>query len=323
MLTSFCLIMEIIGPSRREILMGIVYQVPFNLGHAFLSLFAYFTRHFRWYQFSLSIFSVLLLSYFCLVPESPRWLMMVGRIDESVKILEKAAVINGRPKENVRPIVEEAVRTRAAKQEVKKAKMFDLLKTPNLRRYTLCIFYAWFTVGFNYFGVSQYVAQLGGNIFINVAISALFGIPGVIISVPACKYIGRKPTLIVSNLIIGVCMVAFIFVPEKQSEMKVALASLAVFGAATSFPTVYLYGGEIFPTVARNSGMGFASMVARVGGMLTAFSSSLAAYGEWVPPSIFATFSLLAVVLTLLLPETKGEPLPETLEDAENYGKKT
>ncbi|XP_055855210.1 organic cation transporter protein-like [Episyrphus balteatus] len=323
MLTSFCLIMEIIGPSRREVLTGIIYQVPFNIGHALLSVVAYFIRDFRMYQFTLSIFSVLLLSYICLIPESPRWLMMAGRIDESVRILERAAVVNKRPKENVRPIVEEAARARAAKAEVKKAKFYDLLRTPKLRLYSLCIFYNWFTVGFNYFGVSQYIGKLGGSIFLNVAISAALGIPGVIMSVPACKYLGRKPTLVAANLIIGICMIAFIFVPAEQSQLQVALASMAVFGAATSFPTVYLYGGEVFPTVARNSGMGFASMLARIGAMTAAHASSFETFGIWVPPVIFASLGMLAALLTLLLPETKGEPLPETLEDAENYGKKT
>ncbi|XP_055903258.1 organic cation transporter protein-like [Eupeodes corollae] len=321
MMTSFCLLMEIVGPSRREFFMGIVYQVPFNLGHAFLPVFSYFTRDFRLYQFSLSIFSVLFLSYYWIVPESPRWLMMAGRVDESVQILERAAVVNKKPKENVRPNVEEAVRARAARQELKKAKLFDLLKTPNLRRNTLCIFYNWFAVGFNYFGISEYTKNLGGNIFLNVVISALFGVPGVIVSVPACKYLGRKPTLLAAHSIITLCMLAFIFVPAEQSEIQVALTSLSVFGAATAFPTVYLYGGEVFPTVARNSGMGFSSMTARIGSMTATYASTFAAFGYWLPPLVFSSLAFIAVLLTLILPETKGEPLPETLEDAENYGK--
>lgn len=39
---------------------------------------------------------------------------------------------------------------------------------------------------------------------------------------------------------------------------------------------------------------------------------------DWVPMIIFGSVSLLAGVLTLLLPETKGIHLPETLEDAIN-----
>ena len=40
-----------------------------------------------------------------------------------------------------------------------------------------------------------------------------------------------------------------------------------------------------------------------------------------VPQSIFGISCLLSAVLLLLLPETKGRPLPETIEDGENFGK--
>jgi hypothetical protein len=39
-----------------------------------------------------------------------------------------------------------------------------------------------------------------------------------------------------------------------------------------------------------------------------------------LPLFIFAGFSVLAAFLTLLLPETLDEALPETLEDGERFG---
>ena len=40
-----------------------------------------------------------------------------------------------------------------------------------------------------------------------------------------------------------------------------------------------------------------------------------------MPSIIFGTFSVAAGLLALLLPETKGKSLPETLEDGENFGR--
>ena len=44
------------------------------------------------------------------------------------------------------------------------------------------------------------------------------------------------------------------------------LLSLGKFGASASFAIVYLYTAELYPTVIRNSAIGSASMVAKIGG---------------------------------------------------------
>lgn len=93
--------MEIIGVKYRE-LFSVVYQIPFNIGHLTLPLFAYFIRDWQDLQFALSIPSIVLLSYFWLIPESPRWLFTMGRVSEAATILEKAAHANGKPTDNIR-----------------------------------------------------------------------------------------------------------------------------------------------------------------------------------------------------------------------------
>lgn len=107
-----------------------------------------------------------------------------------------------------------------------------------------------------------------------------------------------------------------------------------------SFPTVYLYGGELFPTVIRNIAIGTASMIARIGSMIAPFvATELNGIAYWLPPFIFGITPILGAVLVLFLPgestsvkyepeiifspiETRGFPLPETIEDGENFGKK-
>lgn len=93
--------MEIIGMKYRE-LFSVLYQIPFNLGHLTLPLFAYFLRDWQDFQFALSIPSVILLTYFWLIPESPRWLFTMGRVEDATKLLEKAAKKNGKSTENIR-----------------------------------------------------------------------------------------------------------------------------------------------------------------------------------------------------------------------------
>ena len=46
-----------------------------------------------------------------------------------------------------------------------------------------------------------------------------------------------------------------------------------------------------------------------------------AKYSKFVPLVAFATLSLIAGLLTLILPETNNRQLPETLEDGDRFPK--
>lgn len=250
---SFVLVMELVGAKYRE-LISVLYQIPFNLGHLTLPLFAYYFRDWHDFQFALSIPSIILISYYWIIPESPRWLFTVGRIDESAAVLEKVAIHNKLPTESIKLNLEKhAINTKSTKtKEVSRGNIVDLVRTPNMRSKTICMCFNWLVCGMCFFGVAQYIGQIGGDIFMNVAISAVFELPGTILCMYTMKKFGRKWTLICSNTVAGVCMVLIAFVPSAQ----VVLATVALVSMSISFPTVYLYAGELFPTVVRNIGVG-------------------------------------------------------------------
>lgn len=90
MVTSFVIIIENVGSQYRDVISAL-YQVPFNTGHLLLPVFGYFIRSYDKFQFAISVPSVVLLLFFILVTDTPRWLIAMKRTDEAVKILEKAA----------------------------------------------------------------------------------------------------------------------------------------------------------------------------------------------------------------------------------------
>ncbi|XP_030372851.1 organic cation transporter protein [Scaptodrosophila lebanonensis] len=321
MTTSFVLIMEIIGPKKRE-LVAILYQIPFNIGHASLAIFAYFIRTWRWFQFSITIFSVVFVVYICLVPESPRWLFTTGRLDESIKILEHIAKVNKVPTDTIRPEIEAAHKVMAARTPTKKGNICDLFRTPYLRLKTICMANDWLVVCMVYYGTAQYISKLGGNIFMNNLIAASLGIPGTCLCVVLTKFLGRKITMMLSNGLSAIGLLLLVFLTGVDMKIQVACATLGLFGASITFPNAYLYGGELFPTVVRSNGVGLCSMVGRIGSIVAPLICELAAIKKWITPLVFGIFSVLAVIGTIFLPETRGMPLPETLEDGESFGRK-
>lgn len=318
LVVSFVLLMELVGEKRR-VLISILYHVPFTFGYAILPVFAYFVRDWHVLQLALSLVSIVLISYYWIIPESPRWLFTIGRVNEAAAVLEKAAKTNRLPTNTIHDQLNAYFEQRqAAAVSVARGSFTDLIRTPNMRKKTLCICFNWFACGQSYFGVAQYIGQSAGDIYTNVAVSAVIALPGTLVPLFIMPLIGRRNTLFLATLTSGVAMILVAVFPEYQ----VLLASVAMVGSGAAFPTTYLYSGELFPTVVRNIGIGAASMAARIGPMIAPFIISLTAVHSALPPLILGVVPFISAVLVLLLPETRGHPLPATIEDAELFGKK-
>ena len=61
--------------------------------------------------------------------------------------------------------------------------------------------------------------------------------------------------------------------------------------------------------------MGMASVCARVGGMVAPQFLVLADFYKPLPLLLFGILSLIGGAMCLLLPETKGKPLPQNFEE--------
>ncbi|XP_046386293.1 organic cation transporter protein-like [Ischnura elegans] len=352
MMTSFVICMEVVGGWWRTAA-PILYHLPFSIGHSSLAAFSYKFRHWRHFQLAISLPSILLLSYWWLIPESPRWLLAMGHHKEAKKLLTAAAATNGRKwNSSTLSNLEEKYSKKREKEnkciekgemhskEIKSAKevheiinkeqdekqsggnVLHLFKTPNLRRKTLVIMYNWLVCGLGFFGIAQYMGRLAGNIFINVAISGAIQIPGTIGCMYAMFHLGRRITLTSSQFLAGISCLLITCAPLGMEWLVVAFSAAGLIGMSSAFPTNYLYSAELFPTVVRNAGVGAASMCARIGSLIAPFITTLDVFSPIIPPIIYGIFPLLAGILALLLPETINQHLPDTIEEGEEFGKK-
>lgn len=90
MVIGFVIMMEYVGTKCR-VTVSSLYHVPFNMGHMLLPIFGYFFRDYANFQMAISIPSVILLLYFCLLPETARWLVAAKHTEEAIQLLERIA----------------------------------------------------------------------------------------------------------------------------------------------------------------------------------------------------------------------------------------
>ena len=136
---------------------------------------------------------------------------------------------------------------------------------------------------------------------------------------------GRKSILAFSQILAGTTCILAGVLPEEPVEMfyiRTALSLIGKFGASAGFAIVYIYTAELFPTPVRNSAVGLCSTFARIGGMLSPVVADLAVYASSIPFIIMGSSCCIGGLTALLLPETSGRPLPDTIEEACLLGSK-
>lgn len=74
----------------REIA-GCSTVIPDGIAEATLAAFAYFSTSWQMYLFGFSLLSIVFAFLVLLLPESPRWLIANGRVEEAVEVIVGAA----------------------------------------------------------------------------------------------------------------------------------------------------------------------------------------------------------------------------------------
>ncbi|XP_035233014.1 organic cation transporter protein-like isoform X3 [Stegodyphus dumicola] len=257
------------------------------------------------------------------VPDTPSWLLAQGKIDKAKEILLRAAKRNKKDINATKAALEVFLSQKTKSEEKQKTTVFDLFKTPALRKCTLIIYFCWFIIGYIYYALSWNTNDLGGNPYITFFISGAVEVPSGLIFLFISRAIGNRKALLIGNLFSGLCLLLISLIPKDMTWLTITFAMAGKFFNAASFDIVFIFTAEIFPTVVRNVGLGSSSSCARIGAMGAPFIRQLGDVTHpLVPLLVPGALSIISGLLLLLLPETKGEKLPDTLEEGEMFSRK-
>ncbi|KAL8570524.1 hypothetical protein ACOMHN_008881 [Nucella lapillus] len=324
-LVIFVLSLELVGTEKR-VFVGIVVEVFWTVGVMILGAVAYFVPHWDTLQMIVSFPVLGLMAYWWLIPESPRWLLARGRDREAEAIIHEAARVNGAT------LPEKVFDSMTFDEVSRKEKVWHIFRSRVLivRTGILCL--NWLVCSMVFYGLSLNAGNLGGSVYVNFQLMALCELMAYVVCLLLMNRLGRKLVHIVCMLLGGGACLSTIFAvlyasPEVQTWLTIVLALVGKLGAAAAFAVIYVYSAELFPTLLRNSLMGFTCLFARLGGMISPYIADLDSlvggqFGRALPLFVFGAATVGAGLLCVFLPETLHKHLPETLEDAKTFGRK-
>ncbi len=262
------------------------------------------------------------------LPESIRWLIEHGRIDDAAEIV-------ARMEDRVRrtlgsrelPPVEATIRA-AVETEERETFTWTSIFRPPILRYTVIFFLVWFfnyvtVYGFGTMGVTLLV-QHGYTLVhsIEMAIAMAIGhVSGGLISPFVSDRFSRKwPPFVVT----GLTALELVFLGIFPGPVLITLYFFLVgFQVGIFAPLIYLLTAEHFPTSVRNLGVAFSDGVGHVGGAIAPIAATLVAVKFGFGAVFFflsGAFWLCALTLLFAKPTTKRNLEAIILSEFEREG---
>jgi len=302
-------------PSAKRGPITVGMNVTFSLGCIILTIFAYCLQSASWRTetFVDCLPGLLLLFAYPIIPESPRWLHVKGRLDEAQEVLKAIEAGNGVT------VVEESLRPPDSKAEdeedVKESFLQSLGKImrPSLRVPALALFFTWFSVTLVYYGLAFSAGDLAGSVYQNSIMLAMVELPAYVVLYFSLEvpWIGRKGSQMGAFFTAGVSLLLIVIF--KNGPIETMLAMVGKLGATAAFVIVYIFAGELFPTNVRASGLGMCNIFARAGGILAPEIITM------LPTTLcllmFGVLAMTACGATSFISETLGQPLKDVMDE--------
>jgi putative MFS transporter len=232
---------------------------------------------------------------------------MVKMMERQVKVLE---------------VYPETEPSGGVKDVVTRLSLADLWSKKYIRS-TFVLWVIWIGINFGYYGfvlwtptllVAQGFALVKSFQF--TLIMCLAQLPGYFSAAYLVEKIGRKWVLTI--YFAGTAFAAWMFGHAGSTTQVLLYGSLLYFFSLGAWGCVYAYTPEVYPTVARGSGTGWAAAFGRIGAFVAPMIVPVIynAYGEktgygYIFALLTGVFAVVAVVVALFGKETMGKSLEE------------
>ncbi|XP_074648643.1 solute carrier family 22 member 15-like isoform X2 [Tubulanus polymorphus] len=270
------LMSEYLGPKWRTIA---ICRYGWSIGPLFLSVVGYFIRDWRKLSLAIGLWtSPFYPIAIIFLPESARWLMQKQRFEEAEKWIKRMAKLNKKPCPDLSVLERIAEYEDEQRQHRQKYTYLDLFYSKTLAVQSICVMFGWFSASLIALGRRKSFPFYMGTNFICMAAVLILDILGV----------------------------------DESRLSQTIIALIASITNPGAWAVVVLYSAELYPTLMRNISSGAGNMASRIGSIIGPQIALLGIYQVSVPYAVYGIIALVScIVLYVVLPETKGRPLPE------------
>ncbi|XP_069024034.1 solute carrier family 22 member 7-like [Embiotoca jacksoni] len=324
-IVSTVLSVEWVDIEHRK-LVGVIDSLSWTFGNVVFAAIAYFVTDWRFLIVSVTSPLALAIITWRWMPESARWLIANGKLEQAQMYLKKCASMN-QTEESTHTLTTEILSTIVVtKKRDRPYSYFDLIRTPKMRKLVLRTGTLWFCIAATFYGISFNITGFGLNIYLTHFTYGLIELPAKVSVYYVLDKIGRRSTEVGTLLLAGMCLGINIVIPKGINlwrltpKLWVMLTVVAVIGkgfSSASFATVVLYSSELYPTVVRQNGMGYNSFMARFGVAMSPLILLLDEVWKELPQLVLCSMAVLGGIVARTLSETRNRCLPETIEDIE------
>ncbi|KAL4216307.1 hypothetical protein ACF0H5_024033 [Mactra antiquata] len=281
------------------------------------TLVAWLLHDWSWMTLLIILGSFLYMATWFFIPESFRWLVARDRFKEAQNVVKQLEKCNRRTAPDFDKIVRAF--TDDSQPESENYSALILFRNRSLLRITLPLITGWLSLGLISYGIGFGVKKFSGNFFLNLFLFSILSIPSKSITIYLQNVIGRKYTIVLSFCVcfIGGCVVGviqYIDTPYKGG-LGNGFALAASAGVDAAWGPMQTLTVELYPTVARTTGFGFLSVLARLGAVIGPQFVYLEDYVPGLLYFVSAGMAGMSILCVLCLPETMNTTLIDKLTD--------
>ncbi|XP_069687232.1 carcinine transporter-like isoform X2 [Periplaneta americana] len=311
--------MEMSAENKRAQI-AMLQCLGWTLGVCLMPMIAWVTGD--WIAFIILTSAPCALFFFCyrLFPESARWLAAKGKTRRCARELRHIATVNG-------TFLPDDAMVKLKLIAAKKERIYglaSLFSNWRLAKNTVLIVYLWVVNSMTYYTLLLIVNSMAGNPFMNFFWQSLVELPGYIVGKFLSDRYGRRwsQSGMFAMLVAAVIIVIGVVRNPELGWLTTSLVVFVKFCFTITFYVIHLVAMETYPTCVRQSGTSLGAVVGSSMGILGPYIVYLGTvFDIRIPYLVIAIVSITGMAAALFLPETLHQRLPETLADAQTFGR--
>lgn len=312
MMMTYLLVLEYVTPKYRTMMTNLSLAVFFTIGAIALPWIALACGHWKIISLATSLPMALSLLTPLILPESPRWLLSKGRMDDAVNKVLNMARIN---KKVVPQNIIHQFKYTTLKSTQVPGNILDLFIRPLLRRLFICTCVEFMCCQLTFDSLIRTIGQLQFNYFVSFSVISFTEFPSLVILSFVLDFTGRKSMMIVT---MSICAIFSFLIPFVGGGLpSVLCAVVARFAVNMACNTAMQWTAEMLPTSVRGSGSSIVHICGYVAIVIAPFIAHLETYSPWLPMVVVGCVAVFAALLSFTLPETAKRDMPQTFDDAE------